>query len=255
MKIYIHNQKKFVALYLAFSILFCALSMCLTALGWMMNGTMDKDGCSLDADKKASVTVVIDAGHGGEDCGAIGINGVYEKDLNLQIALALNEILTANGVSTVMTRTEDILLYDRESDYTGHKKEQDLATRRRIAEDCHEAIFISIHMNSFPVEKYNGIQVYYSKNNTASYNLAYKLQTLSSSALMPENNRKIKAAGENIYLLDRLECPAVLVECGFLSNAEECERLCDENYRKKLALCLAVPIIEQVNARKNNSGY
>ena len=109
--------------------------------------------------------VVIDAGHGGEDGGAIGVNGVYEKDLNLSIALLLDEWLRAEGFETVLTRSEDILLYDKNSDYFGQKKVQDLAARRKIAEQYENAILISIHMNAFPESKYSGLQVYYSKNN------------------------------------------------------------------------------------------
>ena len=109
------------------------------------------------------------------------------------------------------------------------------------------SLFISIHMNAFPQSQYSGLQVYYSPNHPASQQLARDIQELTKSALQPENNRSIKAAGENIFLLDRLTCPAVLVECGFLSNGEECEALADENYQRQLALVIALSILQNLS--------
>ena len=188
-------------------------------------------------------TVIIDAGHGGEDGGAVGVNGVYEKDINLKIAQYLSELLRANGIPTLMTRTEDVLLYDRNSDYQGHKKVQDQAARKKIAESREPAVFISIHMNAFPDPKYGGLQVYYSENDPTSKLLAEEIQSLSTALLLPHNTRKIKSGSDSVYLLDRLSCPAVLVECGFLSQPEECERLSDENYQKDMALTICLSIL------------
>ena len=185
-----------------------------------------KDRLAIPVDQNANILptstpyIVIDAGHGGEDGGAIGINGGYEKDVNLAVALILRDILTEKGLNVIMTRSEDILLYDKDSDYEGHKKEQDLLNRRKIAETYEDPIFISIHMNSFPIEKYNGLQVYYSKNTPSSMELANKIQTNARQHLQIPNKRTTKPS-DGIYLLDRLKCTAVLVECGFLSNPEE----------------------------------
>ena len=197
-------------------------------------------------------TVIIDAGHGGEDGGTVGVNGVYEKDLNLKIALILDEWLRAEGINTVLTRTEDILLYDKNSDYRGQKKVQDLAARRKIAEQYENAILVSIHMNAFPEAKYSGLQVYYSKNDPTSKMLADEIQKLAREFLQPQNTRKIKPAGENIYLLDRLSCPAVLIECGFLSNPEECTNLSNEEYQKKLAFSIYLSIVNYLNNLSKN---
>lgn len=183
-------------------------------------------------------TVVIDAGHGGEDGGAVGKNGVLEKDLNLQIANMLCDMLRASGVNAVMTRTEDILLYDRNVDYMGRKKSLDLKARLEMARNVPEPLLISIHMNAFPSEKYSGLQVWYSKNDGGSRALAEMIQNGVREKLQPENDREIKQANSSIYLLDRAAFPAVLVECGFLSNAEECERLSSEGYRRLLAFTL-----------------
>ncbi|MBQ9085793.1 MAG: N-acetylmuramoyl-L-alanine amidase [Clostridia bacterium] len=191
-----------------------------------------------------SVVVVLDAGHGGEDCGAIGKNGIYEKDLNLSITEKIRDVLRTCGINTVMTRSEDILLYDKNSNYHGQKKVQDLMTRKNIAEAYNNAIFVSIHMNAFPQEKYSGLQVWYSTNSEESQPLAALIQEGSRVRLLPENKRSVKAAGENIYLLHQLQCPAVLVECGFLSNADECARLSSKDYQKQMALSIALSILE-----------
>lgn len=188
--------------------------------------------------------VIIDAGHGGEDGGAIGIDGTLEKDLNLSIALELDALLRAEGIQTRLTRTEDILLYDRNSDYQGHKKAQDMAQRLKISEEYENAIFISIHMNSFPQEKYKGLQVYYSTNSQNSYILAQKIQTLVVTNLQPDNKRNIKASESGIFLLEHIDHPAVLVECGFLSNSEDCSNLNSPAYRSTLCFIMFTAICD-----------
>ena len=186
--------------------------------------------------------IVIDAGHGGEDGGTSSAEGVLEKDLNLSVAFALRDLLEAAGVPVVMTRTEDKLLYDRNVDFQGRKKVLDLAARRIVAEKTAAAaaesggtsLFISIHMNAFPAPQYSGMQVWYGTGHPLSAEVAGAIQA-ASGAIMPDNHRKIKAAGSNIYLLDRIKSPAVLVECGFLSNPAEAERLAREDYQRAVA--------------------
>lgn len=193
-----------------------------------------------------STTVIIDAGHGGEDGGTSGENGIIEKDLNLQISFHLRDMLTAAGVNVIMTREEDILLYDRNVDFKGRKKSLDLRARLDVAERHPEAIFVSIHMNAFPSTKYKGLQVYYSKNKPNSKVLADEIQKLTKQLLQPENTRKTKAADSSIFLLNRAPSTAVLVECGFLSNVEESILLSDEKYRQRLAYTLFLSISEHI---------
>ena len=190
-------------------------------------------------------TVVIDAGHGGEDGGASSAGGVVEKDVNLAVAKALCDLLTANGIPVVMTRTEDILLYDRGVDYKGHKKSLDLATRLAIADNTQNCIFISIHMNAFPDTQYSGLQVWYSQGHPHAKSLAQRVQD-ASLALLPNNNRRIKAANSQIYLLHHATYPAILVECGFLSNPQEAEKLADPAYQHALAFVIFSAICQQV---------
>ena len=194
--------------------------------------------------------VVIDAGHGGEDGGTSSAAGGLEKDLNLSVAFALRDLLEAAGVPVVMTRTEDKLLYDRNVDFQGRKKVLDLAARRIVAEKTAAAaaesggtsLFISIHMNAFPAPQYSGMQVWYGTGHPLSAEVAGSIQA-ASSAIMPDNHRKIKAAGSNIYLLDRIKSPAVLVECGFLSNPAEAERLSREAYRYAVAAVIFAGVV------------
>ena len=238
---------------LAFTLLCGALTAVL-ALGSILtarNTALPTDGgVGLDAgDVPSAITVVIDAGHGGEDGGTQSADGMYEKDINLEIARMLEVMLRANGICTVMTRTEDMLLYDRGVDYQGRKKVLDLAARRRIAEETENGVLVSIHMNAFPEERYRGLQVFYSPNDTLSRDLAERIQGTAQKYLQPENNRKIKKATSSIYLLDRLQCPAVLVECGFLSNPQEAALLSEENYRRELAFVLFCAVMDYISSQ------
>ncbi len=186
--------------------------------------------------------VILDAGHGGEDGGAIGINGVYEKDLNLCVSRMLANMLRSAGVTVIETRTEDRLLYREDENVRGYRKMYDLRNRLAVAENNPEALFISLHMNSFSSPQYSGLQVYYAKT-PGSERLARILQNGVHSTLQKDNAREVKAADSNIYLLDRTDNTAVLIECGFLSNPRECEKLSSEDYRKQLCFSLFCGII------------
>ena len=205
-----------------------------------------------DTDKTELPTVIIDAGHGGEDGGAVGTNGVFEKDLNLKIAKELDAMLRAAGINTRLTRTEDILLYDKNVDYHGRKKALDMAARLAITKEYENAVFISIHMNKFTQPKYSGLQVYYSENSAKSKELARLVQELTVKNLQPDNNRKIKPSAGNIYLLENILHPAILIECGFLSNADECEALCTPEYQKRLCVVIYSSIMNYFDTYANN---
>ena len=219
------------------------LALCLLAGVSVLFVSINRSEIQTDADRPLP-TVVIDAGHGGEDGGAVSADGLLEKDVNLDIALRLCDLLTANGIPVVMTRTEDILLYDRNADYEGRKKSLDLAARRKIAEETPNCLFVSIHMNSFPDARYDGLQVWYSPNDPASETVAETIQKTAREILQPENDRKTKAATSAIYLLHHLTVPAVLVECGFLSNPDEAAKLGTDAYRQDVAFTLFLAISE-----------
>ncbi len=232
-----------IPLFLLFSLLLCAVVWLLsgTPSGRITEAVIDTE-VGADSTPVPITCVVIDAGHGGEDGGASSAAGLTEKDVNLAVAMALRDLFEAAGVPTVMTRTEDKLLYDRGVDYHGRKKVLDLAARRAIADATEGCLLISIHMNAFPQEQYSGMQVWYGEGDERSQAIAADIQA-GACILMPENNRKIKAAGRNIYLLDRAVCPAVLVECGFLSNPAEAQKLEKDSYRYALATVIAGAVL------------
>ena len=194
--------------------------------------------------------IVIDAGHGGEDGGASGADGTTEKELNLLLADSVAEILSTAGYEVRMTRTDDRLLYDlygELSDYTGHKKTYDLRNRLRFAQEANAGLLVSIHMNKFPDARYSGLQVYYSAAHPLSRTAASAVQSYARRYLQPQNTREIKRATSSIYLLHRSEAPAIMIECGFLSNDEELRKLKTEEYRRQLALTIACAIGESIS--------
>lgn len=193
------------------------------------------------------VRVIVDAGHGGRDGGAVGVTGLLEKDLNLEISKTLGDMLLAAGIETCLTRSTDSLVCDEsDSKLKGKLKQTDLKNRAAIASAFPEALFVSIHMNNFSVERYSGIQVYYSVNNENSRVLATLIQKRVFETLQPSNTRSVKPAGSNIFLLDRIKSTAILVECGFLSNRQESDKLSNPMYRNEIAAVLAVSIMQNL---------
>lgn len=179
--------------------------------------------------------VIIDAGHGGEDGGAVSKSGTVEKDINLSISSAAERLFSFFGFETLMTRTDDRLIYSSDCTNIRQKKVSDIHNRMKIIEDNPNSIFLSIHQNHYDSEKYNGTQVFYSKNNAESEALAQSIQDTVKADLQNENERKIKPTGTEIYLLYHAQNPCVMVECGFLSNASEAEKLSNSEYQKQMA--------------------
>lgn len=239
-------RRRYVSEFLIFTALFAAASvLLLTAAGAAVRSAAAR--IASDADVPPRPVIVLDPGHGGEDGGASGSDGTPEKELNLSVATAVGDILTAAGYDVRLTRTDDRLLYGLYgdlSDYTGHKKTYDLRNRLRFAKEADAALFVSIHMNKFTDPQYSGLQVYYSQNLPQSRTAADLVQKYAKTYLQPENSRETKPAGSAIYLLSRSEMPALLIECGFLSNEEELARLKDPAYRQKLALTVACAVAE-----------
>ena len=189
--------------------------------------------------------IILDAGHGGEDGGATGVNGVLEKELNLSITRTLADLLRAAGYAVVETRTEDRLLCAEDTP-KGHRKAGDLQNRLKYTEEYPNSVFISLHMNTFPNDSCRGTQVWYSQNDESSLSIAQAVQNKIKAELQPSNHRKVKAATSSIYLLRHAKTPAILVECGFLSTPDECEALTSDTYRKVLALVIFSAICEKI---------
>lgn len=177
-------------------------------------------------------TIIIDAGHGGEDGGAIGNNGTKEKDLNLQIALKLKEGLINNGFNVQMTRETDTMLSDPEEQK--HKKRSDLNNRVKIARKFENGIFLSIHMNYYESSSEKGAQIFYSPNNENSEILAKSIENEFKQTVDSENKRDSKKAGSEIFIMKHINIPACLIECGFISNREEEKLLSDSAYQDKI---------------------
>lgn len=185
------------------------------------------------------VCVIIDAGHGGEDGGASSCTGVLESQINLEISLRLNDLLHLLGYQTHMIRTTDTAIYS-EGETLSAKKVSDLKNRVAIVNETDNALLVSIHQNTFPDGRYSGAQVFYSKNADSKL-LADHLQTTLIQSLNPGSRRHAKPS-DGIYLMQHIQQPGILVECGFISNAEEDTKLRSPEYQQKLACVIATEV-------------
>ena len=181
------------------------------------------------------------------DGGAIGYDGVIEKGINLSISLKLRSFLLSSGYKVIMTREDDRSIHDKNSSTISQKKTSDLHNRLKIVTAHPDALLVSIHQNIFEDSKYSGTQVFYSKSNKDSKVLAQTLQSNIKQILQPDNNREIKEAQNNLYILYNARSPAVMVECGFLSNQIECKQLQDDNYQNKMAFSIFYGILQYMS--------
>lgn len=182
--------------------------------------------------------LIIDAGHGGEDGGAVSPSGALESHINLAVALRLDEVLGLYGVPSVLLRDRDVSLHDKTAKTLRQKKNSDLHNRTDRVNAQPNAVLLSIHQNSYPDGRYRGAQVFYAPTD-GSRELAQTVQELLRATLDPNNGRLEKQIPDTIYLMNHVTCPAVLVECGFLTNPQEERLLQDDTYQTKLACALA----------------
>ena len=180
-------------------------------------------------------TIIIDAGHGGEDGGTTAVNGAEEKEINLAIALALRDLLMQDYYHVVMIRDGDYAVGDAALGTVMERKRSDIHNRLQTIVESGECIYVGIHQNYFTQSQYYGAQVFYSGNREESKVLAESIRKDIVGALQTENTRENKEADGNIYILKHCQVPAVLVECGFLSNPQEAEKLCDPDYQAEMA--------------------
>ena len=184
-----------------------------------------------------------DAGHGGEDGGAVGVNGVEEKTVNLAVALHVQEALQSAGYPVVMIRDTDTAVGDTTLSTLSERKRSDIQYRTQLVNETENCILVSIHQNFFEQSQYSGAQMFYSPNNTRSADLAEAIRHAVVAQIQPENTRENKQAESGIYILSHVDVPAVIVECGFISNPEEAELLCDSAYQQKMAGAVADGIL------------
>lgn len=202
---------------------------------------------TVNAESVQLPVVIIDSGHGGEDGGTSSSSGIIEKDINLNIALKVDSLFKAYGFKTIMVRDGDYMIYDSSCKTIREKKVSDIHNRMNIMQSNPNSIFISIHQNHFDESKYSGAQVFYSTGDPQSEVIAQCLQDSIVSKLQPGNTRHIKPSGTEIYLLHHAKTPAVMVECGFLSNSGEAQLLNDSEYQLKMAMAIADGIINYLN--------
>lgn len=185
-----------------------------------------------------AIPVILDAGHGGEDGGAVSITGVPESQINLEIVLKLRDILALCGTDPKLLREEDISLHNESASTLREKKRSDLQNRVAAVEAAEGATLISIHQNTYTSAQYHGAQVFFAPTQ-GSQALAEAFQSALREQLQPDNERAAKEIPDSVYLMNHITCPAILVECGFLTNPQEEALLRDEGYQRKLAAVLA----------------
>ena len=197
--------------------------------------------------------IVIDAGHGGEDGGTQSADGILEKDINFKISLKLEKKLKDEGFDTVMVRDSDKLIYDDNCTNMRSKKSSDIHNRLDIMKKYADCIFISIHQNYFTQSKYSGAQVFHRPEHEQSRTLAESIQKSIVNSIQNDNTRQIKSCTSDVYLIHNAVSTAVMVECGFLSNPEEAEKLNDDAYQQKMALAIAEGLKNYLNTKETEN--
>ncbi len=198
--------------------------------------------------------IIIDAGHGGEDGGAVVQENVVEKDINLSISLKINDILSLLGFNTYMVRETDKLIYDIDSSTLRQKKNSDLRNRLSLMDKFENCLYISIHQNKFEDSRIWGAQTFYSPNDEQSPILAEFIQSSIISLTQPNNKRVIKKTGTNVFVIYNATKPAIMVECGFMSNNDELLKLKDNKYQNQMSFSIVNGILNYyISEVKNGS--
>lgn len=188
-------------------------------------------------------TFVVDAGHGGEDGGAVSADGTAESGVNLAIARRLDALLTFLGENTLMTRKDDVSIYSDGAETLRQKKVSDLKNRVALANETPNAVLVSIHQNSLPsVPSVHGAQVFYGTVEPGA-SLALSVQETLNASVNSGNEKHEKQIDSSIYLMKNVTCPAILIECGFMSNAAETQKLQEPTYQKQLSVAIAAGLL------------
>ena len=215
------------------------LVLCLCVLGgvnWL--GADHSESVAAASVTEGTWTLILDAGHGGEDGGASTSAGQKESDINLAIVLKAQALMTFLGVEPQLTRDADISLHSSGAETIRQKKVSDLKYRVALVEETPNAILMSVHQNHFTDPRYSGAQVFFNSGDVSSQ-WGEGTQEVLRQLLNPDNDRKAKPMPDGIYLFEHISCPAILVECGFLSNGEEAALLVTDAYQRKVSVALA----------------
>ena len=191
-------------------------------------------------------TVILDAGHGLPDGGAEAMDGTYESNLNLYIVEKLQNLLELSGCTVILTRSDENGIYDLDAETIRQKKVSDMKNRVNIGNNSDAEIFVSIHLNKISNPKYSGWQTFYQLNNENSLKLASRIQENLNHSIQKENKREPSKVPD-IYLSKNLELPFVIVECGFLSNSQECDLLKTDEYQERLAWGIYTGMMDYFN--------
>lgn len=182
-------------------------------------------------------------GIGGEDGGATSSNGISEADINLKIALKVQSLIESTGGTVILTRSDENAIYDIDKKTLKEKKISDIKNRVKIGNESSADIFVSIHLNKIPQTQYWGWQTFYKKDNESSQKLATSLQNNLNESIGKENKR-VPLKIENVYIIENVEVPTAIVECGFLSNEEEEKLLQNNEYQDRLAWGIYMGIMD-----------
>ncbi len=196
--------------------------------------------------------IVIDPGHGGVDPGALSNTGILEKDISLNISKKLRRLLEQTGSIVILTREEDVGLYTEKSKTYNEKKNEDLRNRRIMVNKIKPDLFLTIHLNSFSQSRYYGAQTFYQKNSDEGKKLSKFIQE-ELRRVLDNNNNRVALARDSVYLLREIDSTAILIECGFLSNAREAELLNQPQYQEKIAWAIYTGIIRYYNQIEKDS--
>lgn len=211
----------------------------LLVFGFIKTADLPEQAIPVGADIENTMpTIILDAGHGGIDSGCVSVNGAEEKDINLSIMLTLRDMLKLTGFDVTVTRDTDRSIHDTGVTGLGKQKKSDMENRLNIINSSENAVFVSVHQNQYTDSKYYGAQMFYPAESADSERLARIMQNNFVSLLQPENKREIKPVGSEIYLLHFAKCPAVMAECGFLSNPDEAAKLESADYQAQVAFTL-----------------
>ena len=214
------------------------LFLCLCVLGVASWLGRDRVVTAIAPTVEEGRILILDAGHGGEDGGASSASGSKESDINLNIVLKTEALMAFLGVKTELTRDQDRSMHSDGAHTLHEKKVSDLKNRVEFINSIPDAMLISVHQNYFTDPRYGGAQVFYTVGDV-SRQWGEGTQETLRQVLNPGNDRTAKSISDNIYLFSRINCPAILVECGFLSNGEEASLLLTDNYQRKISLALA----------------
>lgn len=213
-------------------------------------GLIKRDTLTASGKEIKNNIVIIDAGHGEFDGGAVSSDGTSEKDINLFIAQKTADMLSLFGYSVIMTRLDDNAIDDVKEEKIAKRKKSDMVNRLSIINSNKDAICVSIHLNKFTTSIPNGAQVFYGVKNDNSKHLAEDIQSSIKRLLQNDNERVIKKGTKSTYLLYNAVIPMVIAECGFISNKEELNRLKTNEYQTKMAFCIVFGINDYINNSK-----